>query len=94
MTKTNKSIYSQMMGVTEHYDKYYTIKRSDRDYRIICRGVELFIEDAGLYVDRINWFTMYLIADKNLNLCKGTEYSKIHQLKEHLSADIHLFQTK
>ena len=93
MTQTKKSIYFQMMEVTEHYDRYYNIKRIDRDYRIICRGVELFIEDENLIVDHINWFTMYLIADKNLNLCKGSEYNKIHKLKEQLSADIHLFKT-
>jgi hypothetical protein len=91
MAQTTKSTYFQMMEVMEHYDKYYNIKRIDRDYRIICRGVELFIEDEGLYVDRINWFTMYLIADKNLNLCKGSEVSKIHQLRRELSNDIHLF---
>jgi hypothetical protein len=92
MTKTNKSTYFQMMEVMEHYDKYYNIKRIDRDYRIICRGVELFIEDEKLFVDRINWFTMYLVSDKNLNLCKGSEYNKIHKLKEQLSLDIHLFK--
>jgi hypothetical protein len=90
---TKKSNYFQMMEVTEHYDNYYKIKRSDRDYRIISRGVELFIDEEGLDVKGMDWFTMYLISDKNLNLCKGTEYSKIHQLREQLSADIHLFQT-
>lgn len=91
MAQAQKSTYFQMMEVTEHYDNYYKIKRNDRDYRIISRGVEFFIEDEGLCIDKINWFTMYLIADKNLNLCKGTEVSKIHQLRRELSNDIHLF---
>lgn len=94
MAQTTKSKYFQMMEVTEHYDNYYKIKRSDRDYRIISRGVELFIENESLSVEDINWFTMYLIADKNLNLCKGrSEVIKMHQLHEELSKDTHLFQT-
>lgn len=83
---TSNSIYDTIV----YYDKYYKIKRSQRQIYIMSKAVDDFLSFCNLKTP--NLYIIYLVIDKAiLTISSKSTNGRISELTDELIKDISIF---